>query len=172
MTARPASLWLVGLSGAGKSTVGPIVARRLDYGFFDLDAEIERETGDSISRLFERLGESAFRDAEARASDALLERPRIVVATGGGWMARTDIRRGGRGCARVWLRVSPQTAARRLAEDPTGRPLLAGEDPEGALAALLERRSRAYAEAEIAVDTDGLDPAGVADRILERLEEG
>ena len=168
-TGTPASLWLVGLSGAGKTTVGPIVARKLGWEFVDLDAEIERRTGAGVADLFETGGEVGFRAAEAEASDALLGRAGIVVATGGGWMARDDIRRGGRGCARVWLRVSPQTAARRLAADATVRPLLGRDDVEAALRSLLERRSRAYEEAEIAVDTDGRSPADVAERLLERL---
>lgn len=169
---RAVSIWLVGLSGAGKSTIGPILARRLGWTFVDLDGEIERRAGAAVTDLFERGGEDGFRSAEAEASDALLDRTRIVVATGGGWMARDDIRRGGRGCARVWLRVSPQTAARRLAADPAVRPLLAGHDVEGALRELLERRSRSYAEAEIAVETEGRSPGEVVDRLLERLTGG
>jgi shikimate kinase len=166
------SIWLVGSSGAGKSTVGPILARRLGWDFIDLDAEIERRTGTGVAELFDREGEEGFRSAEAEASEALLDRERIVVATGGGWMARDDLRRGGRGCARVWLRVTPETAARRLVDDPAVRPLLSGPDPEGALRTLLERRSDAYSEAEIAVETEGRSPSEVVTRLLERLGGG
>ena len=93
----------------------------------------------------------------------------MVVATGGGWMARRDISRAAPGCARVWLRVSPVTAFERLATEIDGRPLLSGPDPEGALKTLSDARETAYAEAEFHVDTTGLTPGEVAARILQRL---
>lgn len=165
----PDSVWLVGLSGAGKSTVGPIVANALGFDFVDLDDAVEETVGATVSEIFRRGGESAFRAAEARASDRLLERRRLVVATGGGWMARDDISRGPPGCVRVWLRVSPVAAFARLDGERGCRPLLSEGDGEGRLAALLAARGDAYGEAEIVVDTTDLDPAEVAGLVVKRL---
>ncbi|MDX1394851.1 MAG: shikimate kinase [Gemmatimonadota bacterium] len=163
------SIWLVGLSGSGKSTVGPLVARRLGYDFVDLDELVERSEGRTVAEIFEDDGESAFRDAEARASDSLLGRDRIVVATGGGWMARDDIARGPDGCVRVWLRVSPVAAFARLGAGGHGRPLLSGRDGEAALSALLGAREARYGEAEIAVQTTGRTPQDVARAVVDAV---
>lgn len=164
----PGRILLVGLSGSGKSTVGRLLARRLGYGFLDLDEEVERATGRSVADIFRRSGEEEFRRLEVRASEAARARNRVVVATGGGWMARRDVERAWSDAVRVWLRVSPATAAARLAG--TGdRPLLAGADPEATLADLLEERRGAYAEAEVAVETERRSPAGVVAEILKQL---
>lgn len=164
----PGRILLVGLSGAGKSTVGGLLAERLGYAFVDLDREVERAAGRSVAVLFEEAGEAEFRRLEAGASEAARERVRAVVATGGGWMARDDLPRAWTEAVRVWLRVSPATAARRLG-GAGDRPLLASADPEPALARLLEERRRAYAEAELAVETEGRSPAEVVDAILKQL---
>lgn len=164
----PDRILLVGLSGAGKSTVGRLLAERLGYAFIDLDAEVEEAAGRSVAAIFRRSREAGFRRLEARASDAARRRRRAVVATGGGWMARDDLERSWSGAVRVWLRVSPATAAARLGAAPS-RPLVAGSDPETGLARLLEERRRAYAEAELAVDTDRRSPAAVVEQILKQL---
>lgn len=167
----PTSVWLVGLSGAGKSTVGPVVAETLGYDFVDLDDQIEANEGCSISEMFREGGEQRFRQAEAQASKTVLDRARLVVAAGGGWMARTDIRREATGCVRVWLRVSPVAAFERLAHSDDSRPLLAGTDPAAALNELLRLRERAYGAAELVVDTTNRDPSAVAGLVVERLKE-
>jgi shikimate kinase len=169
--ARRDSVWLVGLSAAGKSTVGSLVAEALGYEFADLDALIEASVGMTVAEIFRTAGEQAFRNAEARVSDELLARRCVVVATGAGWMARADIPRGRPGCVRVWLRVSPVAAFERLARELDTRPLLAGGDGEGVLADLLALREKAYAEAELSVDTTGLEPAEVASLVMERLQD-
>jgi len=172
MAMWPASIWLVGLSAAGKSTVGPLLADRLGYEFVDLDTRIEAERGRTVAEIFDEEGEESFRAAEATVSDALLARTHIVVATGGGWMARDDIARSASGCVRVWLRVTPEASIARLGKETATRPLLQGPAPLGALEALLASRIGAYREAEVTVDTDGLDPSGVVDAVLEQLRRG
>jgi shikimate kinase len=169
--AAPESVWLVGLSGSGKSTVGPIVASRLGYAFIDMDRRIEEAEGATVAAIFARGGEDEFRRVEARVADELFELPRIVVATGGGWMAREDLARGPAGCVRVWLRVSPVAALERLDDGTEARPLLYGEDREQALTDLLERREAAYAEAELHVETTGRTPIEVAERVVAGLSE-
>ncbi|MDH3734488.1 MAG: shikimate kinase [Gemmatimonadota bacterium] len=170
VTDPPNSVWLVGLSGGGKSTVGPLLAARLGYDFVDLDEYVEEVEGTTVSELFAE-GERRFREAEARASERLLTRPHLVVATGGGWMARHDIRREAAGCVRVWLRVSPVAAFDRLAGGAADRPLLAGRDGRARLLELAGAREAAYGEAEIIVDTDDLSPHQVADEVARGLIE-
>lgn len=170
MASVPRRIWLVGLSGSGKSTIGPILARRLGYRFVDLDREIEARAGESISRMFRRRGESEFRRLEADAAARVARTQNVVVATGGGWMARRDIDRKSGGRVRVWLRVRPETAIHRLSrEGAEARPLLAGPDPVAALATLLAAREAAYAEAEVVLETDGREPEDVVEVALRSL---
>ena len=171
--AAPASpsgpIVLVGLSGAGKTVVGRLLAARLRWPFLDLDAEVERVATRSIADIFARQGEQAFRDLESRVTRAARVDPRTVVSTGGGWMARPELREAWPGAVRVWLRVEPGSAVSRLARERSSRPLLASPDPEKALARLLTDRLPAYQLAEIAVRTDGLAPDAVVDAILDRF---
>jgi shikimate kinase len=160
---------LVGLSGSGKTVVGGLLAARLGWAFLDLDAEIERLAGRSITEIFDVKGESAFRDMERRATAAAGAVSRTVVSTGGGWMARPELRDTWPGAVRVWLRVDPDTALSRLAKERSTRPLLAGPDPETELGRLLAERLPAYGLAEISVRTDALAPTAVVDAILEEL---
>ena len=157
---------LVGLSGAGKTVVGRLLARHLDWTFIDLDEEVERLDGRSISLIFEADGEEAFRELEAAVTRRIEVDGATVVSTGGGWMSRSELRDSWPGALRVWLRVEPGSAVRRLAQQRSTRPLLAGPDPEAALRELLEERMHAYRLAEIAVRTDGLAPEAVVEAIL------
>lgn len=163
---------LVGLSGAGKSRVAPALAEALGWEALDLDAEVERLAGRAIPAIFEAGGEEAFRDLEARATRTASPAPHTVIAAGGGWMTRPELRDAWPESTRVWLKVSPAVALERLASERLTRPLLAGRDPREALEeldALLASRSSSYALAEIAVDTDGRTPAEVGREILAKL---
>lgn len=165
----PSCILLVGLSGSGKSTVGRELANRIGYRFVDLDSEIESIAGGSVRQIFLARGESGFRRLEAEATEAIRGVRDIVVATGGGWMARKDIERAWPGSVRVWLRVRPDTATGRLAPWLETRPLLAPDAPKGSLAALLASRSAAYAEAECEVNTERRSPDEVVDEALKQL---
>lgn len=170
MSSVPRKIWLVGLSGAGKSTIGPLLAQRLGYRYVDLDREVEALSGETIPRLFRVGGEAEFRRFEARATSRAARATDVVVATGGGWMARRDIDRASGGRVRVWLRVRPETAIHRLSrEGAEARPLLAGPDPAAALATLLAAREAAYAEAEVVLETDGREPEDVVEVALRSL---
>jgi shikimate kinase len=160
---------LVGLSGAGKTVVGRLLAARLAWPFLDLDAEVERVAGRPIADIFAQQGEQAFRDLESQATRSARVDRRTVVSTGGGWMARPDLRDVWPGAVRVWLRVEPGNATSRLARERTSRPLLAGPHPEKALERLLSDRLPAYRLAEISVRTDGLAPEAVVEAILDRF---
>ncbi len=160
---------LVGLSGAGKTVVGRLLAQRLDWRFVDLDEEVERLDGRSISHIFQADGEAAFREIEAAATRRAAVDGATVVSTGGGWMSRSELRDSWPGAVRVWLRVDPGSAVRRLARQRSTRPLLAGPDPEAALRGLLDTRMHSYRLAEIAVRTDGLAPEAVVEAILDEM---
>src|SRR5690606_27867321 len=154
--ARDRHVVLVGLMGVGKSTVGRRLAKELARPFADVDEQVELRAGLVIPRLFEERGEEAFRTLEAEVLADLLDRPEpLVVAAGGGAVTRAENRarlRAARAVV-VWLQASPAFLAART--DPTHRPLLAGDDPAGALARLLaERRPLYAAAADLAVDAE------------------
>jgi shikimate kinase len=161
-------LWLVGMMGSGKSTVGRRVARAGGHPFADTDALVEERAGASIPEVFTGQGEPAFRSLESAVIADLAGRvPAAVVATGGGAVlseTNVDLMRQG---MVVWLSASPSTLARRL-EGSSGRPLLAtGESLVEALGRLLAERRVAYERAAHAVvEVDGLDPDEVATEVM------
>lgn len=169
MTGPPSRIVLVGFMAAGKTTVGRRLADRLGYRFVDLDDEVVRRAGRSIAAIFREEGESAFRRLEAEATGALDAAAGLVVAVGGGWMARPELRDRWPDAVRVWLRVGAAEAVARLEGGLAGRPLLATEDPERAARRLLAEREEAYALAELSVETEGRDPDDVAAEVLRRL---
>ena len=156
---------LVGLMGSGKSTVGRLLAARWGFPFVDLDAEIERASGLSIKEIFEREGEAGFRAREAEATRAIAPSAPMVIAVGGGWMARPELCEAWPDATRVWLMVSPREAARRLAMHDVARPLLANELPEKVLQELLDRRLPAYRLSTYTVDTSNRTAARVAEAV-------
>jgi len=160
---------LVGFMAAGKTTVGRLLAARLGRPFVDLDEEVESVAGRPIAELFTSGGEAGFREMEARVTRELDGARDVVVATGGGWMARPELRDRWPDAVRVWLRVSPPMVVRRLRGRVEGRPMLNPEAPERSVRNLLDERLGDYARAELAVDTDGRTPEQVTDRILDLL---
>jgi shikimate kinase len=164
------NVFLVGPMGSGKSAVGRQLAQRLALRFVDSDEEIEARTGVDIPYIFEREGESGFRQREAEMIDELTRQQDILVATGGGAVldprSRARLRERGRV---VYLRTSvdQQLARTRRGID---RPLLNTPDPRGTLVRLFEQRAPLYAEvAEIVVDTDGRKVKAVVEQICREL---
>lgn len=168
----PSRIVIVGFMAAGKSTVGRLVAEEVGYGFVDLDELVERLVGRSVPEIFRSGGEEAFRELEARATARLDDREGVVAAVGGGWMARPALRTRWPDAVRVWLRVGPEEAVRRLEGQLGSRPMLAGEDPVGEARELLASRREDYARAEVAVETEGRSPEEVASEVLGRLRAG
>jgi shikimate kinase len=144
---------LIGLMGAGKSSVGRRLARRLALPFVDADDEIERAAGCSIAELFERFGEASFREGERRVIARLLAGERKVLATGGGaFMDPLTRERVGRQGLSIWLRADLEVLVRRTT-GREGRPLLKTGDPRETLALLMMKRYPVYAMADMVVDT-------------------
>lgn len=160
---------LVGLSGSGKSTVGRLLADRWAIPFIDLDLLIEREAGTSVPQIFRQEGESGFRAREAAVTRNLAPEGPCVIATGGGWMGRSELRDAWPGSVRVWLQVTPQVAAERLTASPGSRPLLENETPESVLQDLLLRRLPAYRLSDYTVDTSDRTPAQVAEAVAANI---
>jgi shikimate kinase len=170
---RPAlrSLVLVGLMGAGKSSVGRRLAARIGFDFLDADVEIEKAAGATIPEIFAEHGEAAFRDGERKVIARLLEQPRVVLATGGGayMNAETRARIRERGYS-IWIKADLDVLAKRCARR-SNRPLLANGDLRGTLEKLMRERYPVYAEADITVmSLDGPHEA-VVEQILQALPE-
>lgn len=165
------SIVLVGLMGAGKSTVGKRLARRLDLDFVDSDSEIEIAAAHSIAEIFARFGEDSFRDGERRVIERLIEGPPKVIATGGGAFVNDRTRqlildR----CIAVWLDADVETLAERVTRRDT-RPLLKDKDPLLVLRELAGTRNRIYALAPIHVRSHPMPHEGAVERIVEAVSE-
>lgn len=176
MVASTHNVFLIGLMGAGKTTVGRALARRLRLNFHDTDQEIEARTGVSVRTIFELEGEAGFRAREVAMVDELSNRPGVVVATGGGAVLAEQNRAAlhSRGVV-IYLRARAEDLYRRTRHD-RDRPLLQTEDPLGRLRNLLEGRQALYEEtAHLIVDTGEQGVSRLVNRIereLEHLREG
>jgi len=169
MSKVPGHLWLLGLSGSGKSTVGEILARELHLPWRDTDAEITREAGVDIPKIFQTEGEEGFRNRESRILGRISTGPTSVVSCGAGIVMRQANRNllASAGL-RIYLKTDPATLVRRLhaAQD---RPLLAGGSREETLCRQLGQRALFYEESEIQIDVSALHPQQTAAAIRERL---
>lgn len=166
------NVFLIGLMGAGKTTVGRQLARLLKFEFVDADQEIEARTGTSIAVIFEIEGEDGFRRRESAVIAELVKRHGIVLATGGGVVLSPENREQLRANGTVtYLRAELDTLVNRTRRS-THRPLLNSGDPRARLAALLDTRHPLYMQtAEIVVDTGHGSAQAVAREIVARLRE-
>lgn len=163
------SLVLVGMMGAGKSSVGRKLALRLGLPFVDADTEIETAAGMSIPEIFQVRGEPEFRAGEARVIARLLESGPQVLATGGGAYMNVDtrdtIRRHG---IAIWLRADFDLLMRRVRRR-SNRPLLQNADPEAVMRKLIEERYPVYAEADLTVDSRDVAHTSIVNTIIRNL---
>ena len=161
---------LVGPPGAGKSTVGALLAERLGVGFVDSDTLVEQRAGRAISDIFLSDGEPAFRAMERDAVAEALAGHGEVLALGGGAVMTEGVRELLDGHAVVFLAVGLAAGVRRVGLS-TARPLLAGVNPRATFSALLQERLPVYrAVARHEVATDDLEPDAVADAVLAALQ--
>jgi shikimate kinase len=145
------SIVLVGMMGAGKSTIGRRLAARLRLPFLDADAEIEAAAGMSIPDIFETHGEPHFRDGEARVIARLLESGPSVLATGGGAFMREETRTRIRARAvSIWLKADADTILKRVRRR-ADRPLLQTADPAATIGRLIDERHPVYQLADITI---------------------
>ncbi|MEO1491065.1 MAG: shikimate kinase [Pseudomonadota bacterium] len=165
------SIVMIGLMGAGKTSVGTRLAAMLGAGFIDSDHEIEAAAGRTIAEIFEEFGEPYFRAGERRVISRLLSGPPKVIATGGGAFMDAETR----GvilaeAVSVWLRADLDVLVARTA-GRTHRPLLNSGDPREILSGLIDARYPIYAEADVAVDSQlGQTHEQMAARIIAALE--
>ena len=164
------NLYLVGMMGAGKTTVARWLAHELGYRFFDTDDLISQVANQSIAEIFTRDGEEAFRLLESQVLGELSAYKNLSVATGGGIVLRqmnwSYLHHG----IVVWLDVSVEELCDRLRDD-NSRPLLREGDPRTILQNILNQRQRFYAQADVRVALQGETPEAVGLRVIEELQK-
>jgi len=160
---------LIGMMGAGKSTIGRRLAARLRLPFIDADAEIEAAAGMSIPEIFEAHGEPHFRDGEARVIARLLEGGPAVLATGGGSFMREETRRRiGDKAVSIWLKADAEVIMRRVRRR-ADRPLLQNADPEAAVIRLIGEREPIYQVADLTIASREVPHDKIVDECVEAL---
>jgi shikimate kinase len=163
------SIVLVGMMGAGKSTIGRRLAARLRLRFLDADGEIETAAGMSIPDIFETHGEAHFRDGEARVIARLLEAGPGVLATGGGAFMRMETRERIRGKAvSIWLKADADIIMRRV-KRRADRPLLQTADPAATVGRLIEEREPVYQCADLTIWSRDVPHEKIVDECIEAL---
>jgi len=159
------SVFLIGMMGVGKTTIGQLLAKRLDYDFLDVDQFIEQATGQTVSTIFADSGEAIFRQLETATLSQVSARLRRVVATGGGIVIAQEnwsyLKHG----VIVWLDVPVEQLKERLSQDTT-RPLLQNQDLTARLTQLSEERRSRYAQADIHIQ---VLPDETPEQITERI---
>ena len=175
-TSRPGSeadplrphIILVGLPGAGKTTVGSAVASRLGRSFLDLDREIERREGTTIATLFAEKGEHYFRERERALTEELRQMGNMILSPGGGWIMSPEVVALLRPPGRIiYLKARPETVLKRLGSEAASRPLLNRPNPLAELQRLLAEREPLYSTADSVVDTDLIDAQQVINQVAE-----
>ena len=162
---------LVGMMGAGKSTIGRRLAARLNLPFVDADIEIEAAAGMTIPEIFELHGEPHFRDGEARVIARLLEGGPAVLATGGGSFMREDTRRRvAEKAVSIWLKADPDIILRRVRRR-ADRPLLQTADPAATVSRLLSEREPVYQHADVTIASRDVPHDKIVDECLDALRD-
>ena len=163
------SVVLVGMMGAGKSTIGRRLAARLRLPFLDADIEIEAAAGMSIPDIFETHGEPHFRDGEARVIARLLDGGPAVIATGGGAFMREETRsRIGGKAVSIWLKADADIIMRRV-KRRADRPLLQTADPAATIGRLIREREPVYQHADITIGSRDVPHEKIVDECIEAL---
>lgn len=164
---------LFGFMGVGKSSVGRLLADRMGLTFVDIDEEIVRRTGMTISAIFEEEGEARFREIEKEITGEVTGLDDRVIACGGGTVLDPNNLAALRsGSTMVLLTANIETIINRVEDEEGVRPLLEVEDRKRRIEAILMKRHPAYIEAaDLIVDTTGQDPQAIAEAIIENLRE-
>jgi len=169
MSTPSPNLVLVGFMGTGKTTVGKILARRLQRPFVDLDHVIEAQAGMSIAQYFEQHGEPAFRALESEVVQQVSSEPGQVIACGGGAILNPDNKLALEASGTIiCLQASPAKILERIAHH-SHRPLLEGEDRAERLQAIYDERKPLYDQLALQINTDGLSLEEVAEAVLKMI---
>ena len=154
---RSGRIALVGLRGAGKTTLGAAAANALDVPFVELDREIERLSGTTLASILELYGQQAYRRYELQALQELLStQPRFIVATGGSLVSETaTYELLLRSCFTVWVRTTPEEHMQRVLNQGDLRPMAGSQQAMDDLRRILEERSELYGRADFVLDTTG-----------------
>jgi len=164
------NIFLIGMMGAGKSTIGKLLAHKANYNFVDTDPLIEQCAGKSITEIFADDGEDTFRDLEQQVLSQLSAYTRLVVATGGGIVLRSLNWSHLHDGIVVWIDVPVEILYDRLKNESEHRPLLQTEDPLQRLSDIYEQRRDRYAQADISIMVNADEtPETVSDRLLDMI---
>ena len=171
MSTRAGRVALIGLRGAGKSTLGAMLAERLDVPFFELDRLIEQESGVSLSVLFDLYGQSGFRRFERRCLDEVIEHyPRFVLATGGSLVSEpATFERLLTVCYTVWLRASAEDHMQRVIAQGDMRPMAENRESMADLERILTVREPLYSKADLTIDTSKHRPEQATETMLQAI---
>lgn len=161
---------LIGLMGAGKTTVGKKLSELLDYKFIDIDSEIEERENIKISKIFEDKGEAYFRQLEANLIKEFSQKEKLIISTGGGafqdQVNRITLKEGG---SVFYLQAPTPILFKRMLNEIDNRPMLHTENPEQRLQDLLNLREPNYNEADFIINTENKEPDEIANEIIEML---
>ena len=166
---RGVNIFLIGMMGTGKTTVGKLLAQELSYRFFDTDVLIERVKQQPIDKIFASIGEENFRQIESQVLTEVAACTKSVIATGGGVVLRSQNWSHLRHGLIIWLDVSVELLTARLANDQT-RPLLQKTDLTSKLNSLLEQRRPLYTQGDLRIFVNENDtPKMLVSKILEKI---
>ena len=171
LEARRGRIALIGLRGAGKSTIGALLADRIEVPFLELDRLIEQESGVSLSAVFDLYGQSGFRRMERRCLDHVIERyPRFVLATGGSLVSEpATFERLLTMCFTVWLRATPEEHMQRVIAQGDMRPMADNREAMSDLRRILEVREPLYRKADVTIETSGTTLDETAESLVHAL---
>ena len=163
------NIFLIGMMGSGKSQTGPVLAKMINYAFVDTDDVIEKASKQSISSIFEKDGESVFRDVEKKVLKEISQHHSLVIATGGGLVTLPEnwgiLHQG----IVIWLDLDLKRSIKRIESDKKKRPLLIGDDLAENFSQILESRKPIYLESDLRIEVEDQSPDEVATMIAERL---
>lgn len=161
---------LIGFMGTGKTSVGHILAKKLGFTFIDVDEIIEKSIGMKISEIFTKFGESYFRDIETEVIELISKKTNQVIATGGGAVLKDRNIEVLKSNGVLFCLTAPENVIFERVKHSKNRPLLQVKDPEEKIRELLYKRMPRYKLADFSINTEGLTPEEVAEKIIKEYE--
>ena len=163
------NIFLIGMMGSGKTQTGPYLARKINYAFVDTDDVIEKAAKQSITAIFEKDGETGFRDLEKQVLKEISQHHSLVIATGGGLVTLPEnwgiLHQG----IVIWLDLDLKRSIKRLESDKKKRPLLIGDDLAENFSQIYESRKPIYLESDLRIEVEDQSPYEVATMVAEHL---